>query len=119
MTKGIELGYQIPWAMSETSGRLTTLKDMTPEQKEVAIRGARTWTATRDHCSRCSKYYDEPSPDCLNRLEHAPERKATMWIDTNDCHERFHQIQRVEGKPVCVHADDSECKESEFHLEAA
>lgn len=42
-----------------------------------------------------------------------------MWIDTNGCEETMHVFKRVEGRMVCVHADDSECEEVEYQMEDA
>jgi hypothetical protein len=39
-----------------------------------------------------------------------------MWIATNGCDARFHEIKRVDGKWACVHSDGSECKESEYDV---
>lgn len=37
-----------------------------------------------------------------------------MWLDLNDCPERFHEFNRVDGVVVCVHSDGSICKEAEY-----
>jgi aminoglycoside N3'-acetyltransferase len=39
-----------------------------------------------------------------------------MWIDVNDCNERFHEIITEEGQVFCVHSDGSECREAEYSM---
>lgn len=37
-----------------------------------------------------------------------------MWIDTSDCADTFHEINKVNGKWLVTHGDGDECDEVEF-----
>lgn len=39
-----------------------------------------------------------------------------MWLDTNGCAETMHIFERVDGKIVCRHSDNSECQEAEYNF---
>ena len=40
-----------------------------------------------------------------------------MWIDTNSCDRRFHQIRKdAEGNWQVIHSDDSPCEGAEFDI---
>lgn len=41
-----------------------------------------------------------------------------MWLDTNDCDQRFHEFLRdcQTGRWIVRHADGEECEECEFEF---
>ena len=57
-----------------TEYRLTTLKDMTPEQADIAVRDAELWAkeklSTLTYCNRCGRPYQHPNPACINAKIH-------------------------------------------------
>lgn len=61
-----------------TEYKLTTLKDMTPEEAERAQRDAEYWAserlATRTFCNRCRLPYEESNPNCINFKIHGKEK---------------------------------------------
>lgn len=106
---------QIPWGLSDIKpSGLITSKDMTPEQKEVAIRGNEAWIrlglANRTKCSRCPRYYEEPSPNCVNVGQHA--------LDPNACHvcgkSEVIEVRQVSDCHICELPVCTDCCEFDY-----
>jgi hypothetical protein len=54
--------------------RFITVAEMTPEQRERAVKDAEYWAkeglSTRIHCQRCGKWDSELNPACPNAILH-------------------------------------------------
>ena len=85
----------IPWAASTIRpSELKTLKDMTPEELEVARKSGIQWgkrgLARFDHCQRCGRRYSELMPGCVNKAEHEEgaarlAAESSLSLEELDC----------------------------------